>query len=132
MEFYIGGYAQGKLTYVRQVHAGERLYVIDGEKAENLEEGRDNSDGSRLILNHLHLWVKKRLAEGREPEEPVREFVKRYSDCIIISDEIGNGIVPVEQEERAYRERLGRMQTELAAEAERVERVICGLGQRLK
>ena len=34
--------------------------------------------------------------------------------------------------EREYRERTGRILIRLAQEAEEVERVICGIGQRIK
>ncbi len=56
----------------------------------------------------------------------------RNDNCIIISDEIGNGIVPVEAFEREYRERTGRILIQLAQKAEEVERVICGIGQKIK
>ena len=60
------------------------------------------------------------------------EFVEKYPNCVIISDEVGNGIVPIEAFEREYRERTGRILVELAKKAEEVERVICGIGQKIK
>ncbi|MBP6421033.1 MAG: bifunctional adenosylcobinamide kinase/adenosylcobinamide-phosphate guanylyltransferase, partial [Agathobacter sp.] len=42
------------------------------------------------------------------------------------------GIVPLDSFEREYRERLGRLLCEIAAKAERVERIVCGIGQRIK
>ena len=51
---------------------------------------------------------------------------------MIISDEIGNGIVPVDAFERDYRERTGRMLITLASQADEVVRVICGIGQKIK
>ena len=50
----------------------------------------------------------------------------------MISDEIGNGIVPMDAFEREYREQTGRILIELAKEAEEVIRVICGIGQKIK
>ena len=41
-------------------------------------------------------------------------------------------IVPLDSFEREYRERLGRLLCEIAAKAERVERIVCGIGQRIK
>ena len=127
MELYIGGYAQGKLEYVRQVHCREELEVIDGALCSGLEADTDK----RVVFYHFHAMV-KRTAEPEKCREQAELLVKKHPDCIIISDEVGNGIVPMEQEERAYRERLGRILIELAARAERVERVICGIGQRIK
>lgn len=128
MEFYIGGFAQGKLERVLGLHEGEELAVWDGAEERELP-GR--SEG-KIVLNRFHLWVRGMLERGENPEQELERFLERIPDCIVISDEVGNGIVPMERSEREYRERLGRMQTALAAKSERVERVICGLGQRLK
>ncbi len=53
-------------------------------------------------------------------------------DCIVICDEIGCGVVPLSAEERDWRERTGRLCCELAEQAERVERIFCGLPMVLK
>ncbi len=110
MELYIGGYAQGKLEYVRRQHPEEDVRIKNG----------------------FHLWVRELMEEGKDPEAETQRFLKEHPDAIIISDEIGNGIVPTDAFERDYRERLGRILIRIAAEAERVERVICGIGQRIK
>ena len=66
------------------------------------------------------------------PKEPKASFVKKNPDCIIICDEIGNGIVPMDPFERVYRERTGRILISLAENAEEVERIICGIPQKIK
>ncbi len=110
MELYIGGNSQGKLNYVVKV------------RGKNEE----------LVWDDLHQWFRKKMEAGEQPEEELREYIRQHPDTVFISDEVGNGIIPIEPFEREYRERLGRMLTEIAAEAERVERVICGIGQRIK
>ena len=67
-----------------------------------------------------------------KPESEIFAFVENCPNCVIISDEISNGIVPIEAFEREYRERTGRILVELAKKAEEVERVICGIGQKIK
>jgi adenosyl cobinamide kinase/adenosyl cobinamide phosphate guanylyltransferase len=84
------------------------------------------------VVNDLHLWVKQLLQEGKPAEEIVLQYYKEHPDCIFICDEIGNGIVPMEKQEREYRERVGRLLIRLAGEAETVERIICGMGQKIK
>lgn len=128
MELYIGGYEQGKLEYVLQKHKGEDLEVIDGKFMSEWESKTDK----KVVLNHFHSLIKRMLEKGENPRQQMESFIKEHPNCIIICDEVGNGIVPMEQEERDYRERFGRIQIELAARAERVERVICGIGQRIK
>ena len=66
------------------------------------------------------------------PEEEISGLLDAYGDCIIICDEVGNGIVPAGSAEREYRERVGRILILLAQRAEEVERVICGIGQKIK
>ena len=126
MKLVIGGCAQGKLNYVLQKYDMETSKIWDGEIPEN--KGEQNN----IVINHLHHWIKSRIAKGGCPEEEIFAFVENYPNCVIISDEIGNGIVPIEAFEREYRERAGRILVELAKKAEEVERVICGIGQKIK
>lgn len=132
MRLVIGGYAQGKLTYVLQKYQIDKNMVYDAALP---QEGKDVSGKvcqPMLVINHFHRWVWDRIRGGGCPEEEINIFLARCRECIIISDEIGNGIVPLEPKEREYRERLGRILVRLAGEAEGVERVICGIGQKIK
>ena len=127
MKLVIGGYAQGKCNYVLQGYDMEMVEIWDGEIPENTVISKEI-----VVINHLHNWIRERIAQGECPEEEIFAFVEKYPDCVLISDEIGNGIVPIEAFEREYRERVGRILVELAKRAEEVERVICGIGQKIK
>lgn len=140
MELYIGGFAQGKLEYVKcrynENQKTEKLFVkvidcVDSHYKKMLLE----TECDVLILNHLHLWVRDLLDEGIEEEKiqtTILSWIKSNPDAIVICDELGNGIVPIKKQERIWREQTGRLMIELAKQAERVERILCGLGQRLK
>ena len=140
MELYIGGFAQGKLEYVKcrynENQKTEKLFVkvidcVDSHYKKMLLE----TECDVLILNHLHLWVRDLLDEGMEEEKiqtTILSWIKSNPDVIVICDELGNGIVPIKKQERVWREQTGRLMIELAKQAERVERILCGLGQRLK
>lgn len=152
MKLVIGGYAQGKLKYAVEKYGLDLRLVWDGKLPEDMEIRNaetepvkekaadwknDNPESVKtenkiIIINHFHIWIKRRLSEGGRPEEEIHSFLDRHQDCIIISDEIGNGIIPVEKFEQEYRERTGRILVELAGKAEEVERVICGIGQKIK
>lgn len=69
----------------------------------------------------LHNW--KNLAETIYNANP---------DRILVTDEIGYGIVPIDPFEREYREETGRICCLLAEKSEEVWRVCCGIGTRLK
>ena len=131
MILIIGGFAQGKLHYVEQHYGqcevGQEVPVLDG----TLELPAETGTG-QVIVNHLHRYIREQLRQGKDPEEAIEDFRKEHPDCILICDEIGNGIVPMEAEERTYRERTGRILERLAAQADEVVRVVCGIGQKLK
>ncbi|MGN0158387.1 MAG: bifunctional adenosylcobinamide kinase/adenosylcobinamide-phosphate guanylyltransferase [Brotaphodocola sp.] len=126
MKLIIGGYAQGKLHYVLKKEAGTTMSVYDRELPAEIA-GQDV-----VVIDHLHLWIRKRLMEGVEPENEIFDFVEQNPDCILISDEIGNGIVPIDSFEREYREKTGRILVKLAQKAEQVERIFCGISQKIK
>lgn len=51
---------------------------------------------------------------------------------VVICNEIGCGVVPVDEAERAWREAVGRTCCALALKAEMVVRVQCGIGVVIK
>ena len=127
MKLIIGGYAQGKLDYVLLKYHLTENAVWDGVLPSNAA-----LQDKQVIINHFHQWVKQRILDGGCPEEEIISFLSDYDNCIIICDEIGNGIVPIDKFEREYRERVGRILIQLSKRAEEVERVLCGIGQKIK
>lgn len=111
MKLVIGGFGQGKSEYVKEKFSGTECPVV---------------------FPKLHLFIRKCIKDGKTPEPEILKFIEEHPDCIIICDEVGNGIVPIDSFEREYRERCGRILIELAKKAEEVERVICGISQRIK
>lgn len=84
-------------------------------------------------LSILRLLVRRWMEDGRETEELTGLLMNRRKGLVVlISDEIGYGLVPVDAFERKYREAHGRLMTDLAAQAQRVDRVVCGIGTRLR
>ena len=64
---------------------------------------------------------------------PVLErLLEDRPDVVILCNEVGSGVVPMDREERAWRERVGRTCCALAEQAERVERLFCGIPTVLK
>lgn len=136
MRLVIGGYAQGKLHYVLKKYDLIQTCVQEAENClppmEEAAAGGTAEQDSVLIVNHLHRWTRREIEAGREPEQELEAFLRRVPGCILICDEIGSGIVPMDEKEREWRERTGRILTRLAQNAESVERVVCGIGQILK
>lgn len=72
----------------------------------------------------------ERLAAGEVELEQVAARLASYD--IVTANEVGCGIVPMEAEQRLFRERAGRLNCLLAQRADTVLRVCCGLPQVLK
>ena len=128
MKLITGGRAQGKLDYVKQHIDKNKEYVIyDGAIP------GDNPGGDKIIIiNHLHEYIRNRMRDDKDPREEIFGLLDKYDDVIIISDEVGNGIVPADPFEREYRDTTGRLLIEVARRADTVVRVICGIGQIIK
>ena len=132
MKLVVGGCSQGKLDYVLDESAVQDFYIADSElpNAEQLQWAEDK--GKTVIVNHFHAWMRASIRQGKNVEQEILEFISNAPDSIVISDEIGNGIVPLDNFEREYRERTGRILVKLAEQADEVVRVICGIGQKIK
>lgn len=135
MTLIIGGYAQAKLqATLNDIKDPKSVTILDTPDF-NADASYTAEPAQTIILNHFHLWVKEALKQGRNPQQEILTFLDANEDkaeIIIISDEIGNGIVPIDAFEREYREQTGRILIELAKRADEVERVICGIKQRIK
>ena len=127
MQLYIGGFAQGKLTFVLEENHLSSETVADGSSICSEEELK-----GKKVLNHYHLLVKRQLKQGISPEDFFIRIKRDFPELIVISDEVGNGIVPMDASCREYRESLGRLLCDIAAESGKVVRIFCGIGQRLK
>lgn len=109
--------------------------------AEKLYPGVEWTDGGRCALDEIrtcravygfHEFVKRWLKQGKSWEELASLMLEENRDLILICDEIGCGLVPMDAFEREYRESTGRVMNALAEQAERVDRVVCGIGRRIK
>lgn len=126
MKLIIGGAYQGKLSYAKRKYPD--LTWADGAVCG--EEEIIQAQG----VYHLETFIKRQMQEEKEADvkEKILSLTEKNPDLVIVSDEIGYGLVPVDAFERVYRENVGRICTELAAKAESVERVVCGIGMMLK
>lgn len=129
MRLIIGGFCQGKRSYATARFPGYALY-----DERNYEDISDSiSEG--IILNHLHLIIRELLHNGSteaEIQQHFQQIAAALPDILFIADEIGCGIVPLEPEERQWREVTGRVLIALAADATEVIRMTAGIPQVIK
>jgi adenosyl cobinamide kinase/adenosyl cobinamide phosphate guanylyltransferase len=125
VHFIIGGKYMGKLSYARTLY-GEDVSVCDlaFEEPESMFVARvavNVQDGARSLLKR-----------GGRPLDFFEANLNRMDDKILIGDDIGSGIVPVDPFERLWRDETGFLYQFLAAKAELVDRVWAGIPCRLK
>lgn len=84
-----------------------------------------------VTLDCLTLWVSNLLLAGRPVEPAVRELLDRATDwrarLIMVSNEVGSGVVPASALGRAFRDELGRMNRLVAARSAAVYYLVAGM-----
>ena len=106
MKLILGGVAQGKRDYVKTAYHISENDIFSGENAE-LEQ----LCGAKAV-DKFHLWVKRKVKEQADVPKLTETLIEKNPDCVVICDEVGCGVV--------------------AKSSESVERVICGIAQKIK
>ncbi len=115
---------------------GWGLLEISGGSLDPVLEAAD--DWSVVLLDSLTLWVSARMYGGEESRtlEELENFLKRAGTAgepvILVSDEVGLGMVPQSAEERRFRDLLGLINQRAAAAAEEVHLCVAGISHRIK
>ena len=120
MRMYIGGAYQGKLSYAKQQNPDIKWRDGASCTLEELLEAQGVYRFQEFIRKHMEI------------EDLAEQLIQENPRSVIVTDEIGYGLVPVEEEARNFRERTGRICTKLAAHCERVERIVCGISTRIR
>jgi adenosylcobinamide kinase / adenosylcobinamide-phosphate guanylyltransferase len=91
------------------------------------------------LLDSLTLWVSARMLGGEGEEATLRvldRFLQRAAvietSLILVSDEVGLGVVPESEAGRSFRDVLGIANQRAAAAAEEVRLCVAGIGMRIK
>ena len=108
MILVVGGFGAGKRKFVQHVLGYEP------------QQMSDKLNGETPVLCNL---------QSLDPLPGIEELTKFE---VVVCNEVGCGVIPLEAAERLHREAVGRLCCQLAREAQAVYRVTCGLGMRLK
>jgi adenosylcobinamide kinase / adenosylcobinamide-phosphate guanylyltransferase len=94
---------------------------------------RDLGSDAFVVLDCLSLWVSNVIEAGWNDDRIVDEareiataLAKREADAVVVSNEVGLGIVPVNELARRYRDTLGRVNATFVGEARRAYFVVGG------
>lgn len=125
MILIFGGSYQGKLEFAKETFGITENDVftctVDSE-----------IDWSKKVLYNLDQSFLRHVREGKESREVLKDHLDQLKDKILIVNDISQGIVPMERENRDWREMTGRAMLYISKEADEVYRVFCGLGNKIK
>jgi len=107
-----------------------KLYIGGAYQGQEALARAENPNA--VILADFHEAVRAALSRGEDPRAFAQRVCEAEPDAVIVANEVGAGVVPVEAAERAYREAVGRALCVVAQRAERVTRAVCGIGVRIK
>lgn len=122
----------------------KRHRIDRGDSWETVEEtvnlsgvfAAHGSPHSALLVDCLTLWLSNLLAASHEPEGEFDTLVdalkKTKGPVVLVSNEVGLGIVPDNALARAFRDHAGRLHQKIAAIADQVYFVTAGLPLAMK
>lgn len=122
-----GGAYQGKTSLAFEMAGIEAV----GKLADGCASPYEAAYVCPVIL-HYHEYIKRLLADGQDPAAFTAKVMAENPDAVITVNELGCGIVPIDPDDRRYREASGRMSVLLARKAKEVYRVVCGIPARIK
>ncbi len=89
-----------------------------------------------VLIDCATLWLSNHLLAGSDLEATETDLLKALENCpapvVIVSNEVGAGVVPDNALSRKFREAQGRLNQHLAAQSDLVVTVIAGLPMVLK
>ena len=97
----------------------------------------DDGDAEEELMNAqgvtgFQQYIRSELENGKDVSDLAEKIICKNPDIVLVSQEVGYGVVPVDAFDRKYREAVGRVCTKLAAYSHKVTRVICGIGTVIK
>lgn len=113
------------------------MILIVGGAYQGKEEYAANTfpEGYKILKDYQEI-IREQLKDGKEPLKEAERLlageITETEKLVILCDEVGCGIVPMDAFERKWREQTGRVCCFLAERAEQVIRVQCGIGTVLR
>ena len=120
MILIIGGAYQGKLDFAKET------FGITDADVHTCTAG--NIDFSKRCIYKIEEFS----AHHNDPIGFFQAHREEWKNSVLILEDIFCGVVPIGAENRAWRQKTGRLAQYLSREADRVSRIFCGLEQRLK
>ena len=125
MHLILGGRYMGKRDYAESLYGPfKALCDLEHDSPEAIE-------GAEAVLN-LQAGVRTLLLRGGDAQAFFAARLPSLRGSVLMGDEVGGGVVPLDAFERRWRDEVGLLYQMLAREADKVDRVWAGLATRLK
>lgn len=121
-----GGAYSGKKAYAK-----ERFGFSDEEILNGGECTLEAVFTAKCVADYQFL-VKRLLEEKQDVQTFTKRLCKENPNAVIIMNEIGAGIIPLEKSERIWREETGRAGCLIAKNSSEVIRLACGIPTKIK
>lgn len=108
-----------------------KLYIGGAYQGQEELAWAENPAGE-LFCNFHETIRSAVLQKKQESRAFARRFCEEHPDAVVVANEVGAGVVPMEAADRAFREAVGRALCIVAQQAESVTRCVCGIGVRIK
>lgn len=102
-------------------YQGKREYALERFGTEN-----------KKIIYDIDKWILELIKSDIDVAEALNKFIEDNSDAIVICNDISCGIVPIDAEQRKWREAVGRSLAMLSGKSDEVIRLFCGIPTRIK
>lgn len=90
-----------------------------------------DSAGVSVLVDTLSTWLSNLMEQGHDVEKEVERLSKHLAQTrarvVLVSDEVGLGVMPESEELRRYRVKAGRLNQHMAVEAKAVVFMAAGL-----
>lgn len=116
----------------------ERFTTHECPLALAAELNRLDQPGATVLVDCLTLWLTNALLApdestwSREREALLDSLDSLQANCLLISNEVGQGVVPMDALSRRFVDEAGLLHQAIARQADRVTLVVAGLPQALK
>ena len=115
---------------------GDRWQTIEEPVALADSIGTHGHAGSFILVDCITLWLTNLLLGEHDIQAAANQLTAAIADCqatlVLVSNEVGQGIVPDNKLARRFRDEAGWLNQELAKTADSVVLVAAGLPLRLK
>lgn len=140
MILYTGGKYQGKLkiAMMNSSYKEDDIFDFSSDAVCDLiieKNQADNAFANKKIWYGIDSYIRRLSFNGVSIEEITEKciiLIDSYNPEIIIINEVGAGVIPMDKADNNFREAVGRVSVYVASKCEKVYRVVCGIQTEVK